>query len=536
MRNRIIFILCLLLLFSASLACQIGPEASYVESTSDELTTANTQDDIADQSASQPMLISTPQESPDNENEGVINTESPQINPAQAEFVIDPNAGSFEGYTLFSPINSKTTYLIDNNGQLINSWDSNYTPGQSVYLLKDGSLLRTANNSPGPNGSALNAGGAGGRIEIYNWEGDLTWFYELNNEQYRLHHDIDILPNGHILAVAWEQKTTTETISAGRNPNLLSEGVLWPDMIFEIEPTGSSGGNIVWEWHVWDHLVQDYDPSQNNYGVIADHPEWIDLNFVRGRSNADWNHINSIDYNPGLDQIVISAHSFSEIWVIDHSTTTTESATHSGGNSGMGGDILYRWGNPQVYDRGSSADQTLFMQHDAEWIDNGLPGEGNILIFNNGQSRPDGDYSSIDEIIPPLNAYGTYDITPNQSYAPESAVWTYTTENPTDFYGKNISGSQRLPNGNTLICEGPTGLFFEVNLNGAIVWSFTNPIINLPRGGQGQGQDQPPSGTPSPGQQESGPNHGNFVFKIERYAPDYPGLADRDLTPKELLE
>ncbi len=109
-----------------------------------------------------------------------------------------------------------------------------------------------------------------------------------------------------------------------------------------------------------------------------------------------------------LDQILISVHNFSEIWVIDHSTTTAEAASHSGGNSGMGGDLLYRWGNPAAYDSGSSADQQLFVQHDAQWIGNGLPGAGNILIFNNGQGRPDGDYSSVDEIVPPVASDGSY--------------------------------------------------------------------------------------------------------------------------------
>ena len=60
-----------------------------------------------------------------------------------------------------------------------------------------------------------------------------------------------------------------------------------------------------------------------------------------------------------LDQIVLSNHNLSEIWIIDHSTTTLEAASHSGGNSGKGGDLLYRWGNPQAYDQGTGADQLL---------------------------------------------------------------------------------------------------------------------------------------------------------------------------------
>ena len=99
---------------------------------------------------------------------------------------------------------------------------------------------------------------------------------------------------------------------------------------------------------------------------------------------ADWTHFNSVDYNPELDQIVVSPREFGELWVIDRSTTIEEAAGRTGGNSGKGGSLLYRWGNPAAYKSGSRADQKLFYQHDPKWIPPGLPGAGNILVFNNG--------------------------------------------------------------------------------------------------------------------------------------------------------
>ena len=103
----------------------------------------------------------------------------------------------------------------------------------------------------------------------------------------------------------------------------------------EIAQNGS-GGQIVWEWHIWDHLIQDHDSSKDNFGVISNHPELIDINMISatgggppGMNSGDWFHINGIDYNADLDQIAFSSRHASEVYIIDHSTTTSEAATHS---------------------------------------------------------------------------------------------------------------------------------------------------------------------------------------------------------------
>src|SRR5262249_39139673 len=150
------------------------------------------------------------------------------------------------------------------------------------------------------------------------------------------------------------------------------------------------------------------------------------------------------------------------LWVIDHSTTKEEAAGHKGGKSGRGGDLLCRWGNPAAYRAGAVKDQKLFGPHNAHWIAKGLPGEGHVLIFNNGMRRTGGAYSSVDEIVLPLNDKGTYDLEKGKAYAPEKLEWTYTAAKKTDFYAAFISGAQRLPNGNTLICSGTNGTVFEV--------------------------------------------------------------------------
>lgn len=432
--------------------------------------------------------------------------------------VVRDDGGTEPGYTLFAPLTATTdTFLIDSLGRVVNRWTSSYRAANSVYLTEGGDLIRTAN--PGTS-SSISGGAAGGRIERRSWDDQLEWSFTHINNAYRMHHDIEVLPNGNILAIAWESKSSSEAQAAGRIPGTYGNS-LWPDKIIEIQPTGSSGGTIVWEWHAWDHLIQNYDPSRPNYGNPADHPHRIDLNHRQGNS-SDWLHCNGLDYNPQLDQIVISSRSFNEIWIIDHDTTTQEAA-------GPAGDLLYRWGNPATYDRGGIADQKLFGQHDPKWIRPGMPGHPGLTIFNNGNGRAGTDYSSIEQIRTPLLRDGTYDLRNGQPFEPEAPEWIYIASNPSNFYSSYISGAERLSNGNTLICSGADGQFFEVRADGTEVWRFITPLDN---GGPMNQGENPPSGG------GGGPGGGvpNSVFRAERYRPDFAGFAGRDLTPGAPIE
>jgi len=439
------------------------------------------------------------------------------LNAQQTVGLFQNDPGSFDGYTLFNSLRNNTTYLMNNQGLQIRSWQSNYVVGNSVYLLEDGTLLRTAD--PGGNPVFI-AGGDAGLIERYDWDGNLIWSYLYSNSTVRHHHDIAPMPNGNILILAWELMTFDEAVQAGRDPNLISSGAVWPEHVIELEPTGTNGGNIVWEWHLKDHLIQDFDPTKDNYGVVAEHPELLNINYAIG-PGADWIHANAIDYNPVLDQILINSPYLGEFWIIDHSTTTAEAAGHTGGNSGMGGDILYRWGNPEAYDAGSAADRKFYNHHDVEWIAEGLPGAGNLLIFNNGQGRPEGAYSSIEEMTTTVDSNGMYpQPAPGVAHGPAEVNWIYTADTPTDFYSRFISGSQRLPNGNTLICSGANGVFFEIDSAGNQFWRYVNPVINTGPVVQG---------TPL----TSGEN---ATFRVTRFAPDYPAFSGRDLTPGDPIE
>ncbi len=419
----------------------------------------------------------------------------------------DPKA--FQGYTLLAPLRSKTTYLLDMQGKVAKSWEGAANPALVPYLLENGNLLRPTELTGNAKKFKGIGPGMGGRIQEFDWNGDIVWDFTFVSETRMPHHDITRLPNGNIMMIVWENRTKEEAIAAGRRPTAIGSH-LQPDSLVEIKPTGKTTGEIVWEWRLWDHLVQDADETKANFGKVAEHPELVDINFgtntgpaapkkdgpdkekdkekekgkddavktppkAKGGANPDWTHFNGVAYNPELDQLIVSVHAFSEFWIIDHSTTTAEAASHKGGKSGKGGDLLYRWGNPRVYAAGDRKDQRLFAQHNAHWIPKGLPGAGHILVYNNGPNRPDGAYSSVDELVLPVDAEGRYSLTTGSAYGPEKADWSYTAPKKADFFSSFISGAQRLPNGNTLICAGASGTIFEVTPEKEVVWKYRTP-------------------------------------------------------------
>ncbi len=425
-------------------------------------------------------------------------------------FTNDP--GSLDGYILFAPTRSDTTYLIDKCGKKINEWSSTYNPGLSVYLLSNGNLLRS--------GFVQNPWftGPGGAMEIYNWDDSLIWSYVMCDSMAMQNHDIYPMPNGNIMVVIWEKHTAADAINMGRNPNFLGTS-LWCAKIVEIEPVGSNQATIFWEWDLWDHLVQHFDMNKSNYAVIEDHPELLNINFSNGNPfSPDWTHMNAVAYNEALDQIVISAHTQSEIYIIDHSTTTGEAATHTGGNSGKGGDFLYRWGNPMAYNRGLPSDQRLFSQHSPYWIPAGYKDANKIMIFNNGVNRPASNYSSVDIIAPPMDSLGNYIIDPVLAFGPVDPEWSYVAQVPGDFYSGIMGGSERLSNGNTLICESTKGNFFEVDSADNIVWRYVNPVNNAGVITQGV--------IPT----------GNNSYRSLYYPASYSGFIGKNMTPGDPIE
>ena len=424
--------------------------------------------------------------------------------------ILSNTANSLNGYTLFTF--QKETYLINNCGEVVNQWTSIYNGGIG-YLLENGNLLRTAKiDNPGN----IAIPGVAGRIELFDWDGDIIWEYDFSTATRIQHHDVFPMPNGNILVLSAKILSDTEAIQMGRDPSKLNETQLYTEQVIELEPVGTNDANTVWQWDIKDHLIQDFDNTKDNFGIVGENQQLLDINYVGlSNGNANWLHINSLQYNAQLDQIILSTRHLSEIYIIDHSTTTAEAVSNTGGVYGKGGDFLYRWGNPLVYRQGTSFNQILDGQHFPHWIPDGYTDEGKIIIFNNGFTRPSPGFSEVLIIDPPVTTPGFYSYTANSAYGPAIPDYNYTAPVKTDFFSPILSSAQRLPNGNTFICEGTSGHFFEIDSNENIVWEYINPIGITGIMSQG---DDPRQTT-------------NNMFRAYKYSADYGAFDDKILTP-----
>ncbi|MFW5774966.1 MAG: aryl-sulfate sulfotransferase [Chitinivibrionales bacterium] len=372
----------------------------------------------------------------------------------------------YDGYVLYSNNGGNSVYLVDQNKTIVHSWEHLTSGGYAVYLNEEGTILWPCQSSS----NGISGAAAAGLLQAIDSAGNVVWEFDYKSNDYCAHHDIELMPNGNILLIAWEVKSGQEAMAAGFEDN--SE--VWPEHIIEIQPPQSEGeqAQIVWQWHMWDHLTTGNEPELFNVDLGQDDGwggGW------GGFGGGDWMHMNGISYYPQRDQIAFSSRYFNEIYVIDHSTTTQEAAGHSGGNSGMGGDILFRWGSPQNYGQGGT--QWLETVHSPNWIQDDCPGGGNLLAYYNDASR-------VYELSPQMQ--GQYNYADGASLQPH---WTYE--------GQDFSWGQgscyRLPNGNTFICNPTDNYLFEVNQAGETVWEYS----------AGQGR----------------------VTRAVKYGADYPGIV-----------
>ena len=372
-------------------------------------------------------------------------------------FFIPANAFS-DGYILSGAYAGKATMLYDNKLNVVTTWDhsklSDSLNGYSCYLMPNGHLLRSGQApavyrgvtqiSPPPNAAPQQ-----GTIDEIDAKGNVVWSYTLCDSIHMLHHDFKPLPNGNILAVSFVRYTRAQLIAAGVDSTLKDNGTkakaMLGEKIVEIKPDyENGGGSIVWEWTMLDHVAPK-ELAMNNPNVISG-------SIVPSLFSGQWVHLNGIDYDSTRDLIVFTSRVFSELFIIDHSTTTEEAKSHSGGDHGKGGDILYRWGHSSNYLQNGT--QTINVLHCPTWIPKGYPGEGNIMFFHNNVNGTSG-VSEVVEITPPFDNDGKFIQQSGAAFGPSSPAWVYAPAS--DFRSDYMSSTFRLPNGNTLIHEAYPG-------------------------------------------------------------------------------
>jgi len=489
------------------------------------------------------------------------------------------------GYPVFtSAWNGGTMVVIDNYGNLVHYWHTASIPAniQGItwpQIWRDGNLITAAGDTTHNSATIADplAKGVGGDYDTLlelDWNSNVIWhgndyFYKTN---YASHHDFKKIWNKTLGAYTYIALTTnayykSDAVAQGADPQYdkASGGYAngWsPDGVVEV----NQAGETIWRWTFGDHLVQNYDATKtanfttvlgypargSTYGQPVDFPGKIDLNHLPDNLQGpckDWTHCNSLDYHDALGHIVFNAKHTSEIYVVDHDATfvsgTDWQANFDAAQSDAG-DFIYRFGNPANYGMGTSrgyrfeGNHQFWGAHNIQWIGEGnydgfdvfgpLPGEGHMIIFDNGCWNPNGTVSVVVEWDPFRNAEGVntgdYVDPPAAGYQTngysKQVTWTY--EAGTGFYSFYISGQQRMPNGNTIICSGAQSHFFEVTADKQLAWEYFKPDISQGFGGATTGDYTVSAagagfGAPS-------------TFRCNKIPVGHPALDGRDLTPK----
>ena len=447
-------------------------------------------------------------------------------------------AKAYNGYTLFGT--RGTSYLIDMEGRVIRTWNMGTNPRFTAH----GTLLDAVGGDPSKSSV----------WRELDWNGNTVRQFTETRTGYYPHHDFESIYNPKLgdttfIYIANRDITAQQCLDAGCDPANDYTGAQM-DAIVEVDRSGK----VIWEWWFFNHVVQDINPAKSTYGIIKDTPGRLDLNLPGMPVRKDWLHCNSLDYDDRRDLIVINSVQ-GECYVIDHGGTFVAGNPDSSiaRAAGKAGDFLYRFGDPARYEQGNppsvlanwtkatSGHKQLGGSHNIQWIRPGLPGAGNLLVFNNAENlfelTPQSYIMEIDPTIgasgsstgafvnPPTAGYRTVsspdaNLLKERKNVSKQVVWSYSSKNNTSFYSTIGSSAQRLPNGNTFVCSMNDGHFFEVSpADTAIVWEYINPITR-------QGIKRIKA--------DNYPTY-NGVFRAYRYTAAHPALTGRDLTARSTI-
>lgn len=361
------------------------------------------------------------------------------------------NSSEFDDSYVFAIENGGfSAFLLNKEGFKVKEWSFDQKLGNDIEILHNGNFVAMFKQIVSP----ITFGGVGGEIKILNSDGSTQWSYLCADNNKVAHHDVEMLPNGNVLFLVWERLTPAQALNYG----IEVQNDIFPEALYEVNPNSNQ---IVWEWHSYDHVIQDSNSLLPNFGQINQNPHRINFSY-NSIQNGDIMHANGIDFDEQKNVIYMSVNFYSEVWVIDHSTTVSQSASSIGGNYNKGGDLLYRFGNPSAYNSNFGT-RLFYNNHYPNLIKKEVPGKGNMLVYCNGTNI---QQSTVFEIKLP----NEFNLLTDSSNEPEVA-WSFTDN---DLFFNLISGAVRLKNGNTLITEGDYGIW-EVTNQKDVVWKYKNP-------------------------------------------------------------
>ena len=379
--------------------------------------------------------------------------------------------GACAGYTLLAApapnaSASQVVTLVDMDGHVVHRWNLWAMP---PLMIPGGAVIGARSQRK------IAAHVLQDAIDITQvaWDGNIEWTYSGWDDDCtgvmmaRQHHDLQ--REGSTVgywAPGQAPLARGKTLVLGHTTRLVlevSDRMLTDDVFYELDANGQQTG---WQWRAADH-VEEMGFDADARAAIRKNPGW-DMT----RQTGDWLHINSLsrlgrnrwfeqqgDHRFHPENLIFSSRAANFIAIVDH----------------VSGEIVWRVG-PDMSAGKPGAELGQFVgQHHAHMIPHGLPGAGNILLFDNGGQSGYGGPRGY-----PRNTRSWSRVL---EFNPVSLrkVWQYgadTSESPEYFFSYMIGGAQRLPNGNTLITDGVPGHIFEVTREKRIVWSYRSPFTD----------------------------------------------------------
>ena len=401
---------------------------------------------------------------------GVVATAraAPSVYPTGVT-IYDP-ARTWNGFTVLSPLATEAVIVIDMNGNVVKRWDGfNNSAGGPARILPGGGVISASGARP-PNQESL-------ELVQKDFDGKVLWSFNHTEEielrdkgkvwSARQHHDWqrEDFPSGYYSPAVTPSTSGSNTLILTHTNHVLpavADVTLEDDRLIEV----ATDGRIVWEWTAGEHIDElGFAPDARAAIKAA-----ADVNAAR--NSFDWLHVNSATWlgpNRWFDagdqrfapkNVLISSRQASLLAIVARD-----------------GKIVWRLGPDYTATEALKKIRQVIGQHHAHLIPKGLPGAGNLLVFDNGGSS---GYGFAGPIAP--NGVGAFARATSRVLEIDPVTlelkWSYTAPR---FFSTNISSAQRLPNGNTLITEGAGGRMFEVTNDGTIVWEYMNPLFAGPR-------------------------------------------------------